>query len=213
MTLPEISWEFTVVLIHHHTHNEAIWKVQPKDANIQKCGHFNNMPMEYAGRETSSHGDLLRYQSHVMADQVQVGGTQRTWSWPTFSSFSTSFWSSLSCSVGGWQKLSSSWKQVEVAICVLLLFNWFIWNSNKYQTQNQYQINYQTKILRKQLTVVSPVDDTGDLNLLGEVTIWIHWHHHHHYHHHNCQYHCKSDPHTRPHSLNDRLTDSATQLS
>ena len=33
--------------------------------------------MEYAGRETSSHGDLLRYQSHVMADQVQVGGTQR----------------------------------------------------------------------------------------------------------------------------------------
>ena len=24
------------------------------------------------GRETSGHGDLLRYQSHVMADQVQV---------------------------------------------------------------------------------------------------------------------------------------------
>ena len=25
-----------------------------------------------SGRESSSHGDLLRYQSHVMADQVQV---------------------------------------------------------------------------------------------------------------------------------------------
>ena len=43
----------------------------------KQCGNFNNMPMENAGRETSSHGDLLRYQSHVMADQVQVGGTQR----------------------------------------------------------------------------------------------------------------------------------------
>ena len=28
--------------------------------------------LDVTGRETSSHGDLLRYQSHVMADQVQV---------------------------------------------------------------------------------------------------------------------------------------------
>ena len=125
------------------------------------------------------------------------GWHPENWSWPTFSSFSSSFWSSLSCSVAGWQKLSSSWKQVEVAICVLILFNWLIGNSNKYQIQNQYQIDYQTKILRKQLTVVSPVDDTGDLNLLGEVTIWIHRHQgHHHRHHHNCQDHYKFDPQT-----------------
>merc|ERR1719192_1127136 len=33
---------------------------------------FTNLFLSMLGRETSSHGDLLRYQSHVMADQVQL---------------------------------------------------------------------------------------------------------------------------------------------
>jgi len=35
---------------------------------------FTNLFLSMLGRETSGHGDLLRYQSHVMADQVQLGG-------------------------------------------------------------------------------------------------------------------------------------------
>ena len=199
MAVPEISWEFTVVLIHHHT----MRPFEKYSAKLPTNKQTMRKLQQYANGKRRAGNEQPRWLAPISVSRDGRPGSggwhPENWSWPTFSSFSSSFWSSLSCSVGGWQKLSSSWKQVEVAICVLILFNWLIGNSNKYQIQNQYQIDYQTKILRKQLTVVSPVDDTGDLNLLGEVKIWIHrhqGHHHHHHHQHNCRYHYKSDPQT-----------------
>ena len=212
MALPEISWEFTVVLIHHHT-MRPFEKYSPKlptykNADTSTICQWNMQGGKRAATATCSDISLTWWQTRfrwVPENLVLI---------IIFFLFFTIFLVII---------VLFSWRLAEAVVFLKAggggnmrfasFFNWLTGNSKKYQIQNRYQIDYQTKILRKQLTVMSPVDDTGDLNLLGEVTIWIHWHHHHHYHHHNCQYHYKSDPHTRPHSLNDRLTDSATQLS